>query len=399
MTGIIALSGGVDSAVAAERLRSGGRRPVGVYMRHRFQPTKAPNEESLAAGAEKIALYEFDGGDFVQSFWSPEKFPLPSDALFARQVAQKLEIDFAIFNAEPLFEQVTDDFVANYLDGQTPNPCVLCNRILKFGALVRLAQKRGGTFFATGHYVSARPHADWLAAVQNDGNNPPEWLANQPNESVALSRSPFDKDQSYVLWNIDKSVLPLLEFPLGSLSKEQVRAAAKAKNLPVADKKESQDVCFIPNGKHADFIRANGDGRETTGDFVSADGRILGQHAGYEKYTVGQRKGLGIGFGERTFVERIDAANRRVILGSYEALAVTEVSARRANWLVDVPMDEPFRCEVKVRYRNRPAAATVITKADGTIRAKLDEARYGVAPGQSLVCYFGDRLLGGGVIQ
>ena len=191
----------------------------------------------------------------------------------------------------------------------------------------------------------------------------------------------------------------MLRFPVGSLPKAEVRNIAKRVGIPVASDAESQDVCFIPDGDHAAFVRAHGDGRPTAGDFVSLEGTVLGQHAGYEKYTVGQRKGLGMGFGQRTFVQRIDSVNRQVVLGPYDALAVTDVVARDANWLVDLPTDVPFRCRVKIRYRNRPVDATVTPRADRTIHARFDEPRFGVAPGQSLVCYCGDRLLGGGILE
>lgn len=410
--GIAALSGGVDSAAAAATLREAGERPNGVFMRHRFQPTLSPEESARRFDAERDnppTLWRLDeSGGFVESVWTPERFDLPVDAAAAWEIARFLDIPFALFDAEPLFERVTDDFVANYLDGRTPNPCVLCNRILKFGALVKLARFLNADYFATGHYVSTRSAGEWRrsAAAGQAENLPagpfaplPDYLAEEPEERVALLRSPWEKDQSYVLWNIERSVLPFLKFPVGALQKKDVRNYAAAKKIPVTLDDESQDVCFIPDGSHAQFVRAHGDGRETAGAFVSLDGTVLGEHAGYEKYTVGQRKGLGVGFGERTFVQRIDAASRRVVLGPYEALATSEVTAKDANWLVDVPLEEPFRCAVKVRYRNRPVGASVTARRDGTIRAALDEPRYGVAPGQSLVCYFADRLLGGGVIQ
>lgn len=398
--GIIALSGGVDSAVAAAICSDEKARPTGIFIRHRYQPTIAP-QDALRLFDSDHAPEVFDfapDGKLRHERWTPERFSLPADCAAAVRVALYLKMPFAIFDADTVFSLVTDDFIKNYLAAETPNPCVLCNRILKFGALVRLAKTLNADYFATGHYVSAVPADDWLAKCESTAPVP-DFLQQQSQNQVALLRSPFGKDQSYVLWNIDRNVLPFLRFPLGTWRKEQVRIDAAARALPVVDKPESQDLCFIPNGSHGDFIRQFGDGRPTDGEFVSLDGKALGRHAGYEKYTVGQRKGLGIGFGERTFVQRIDALSRSVILGPYESLARTKIRAKNANWLLDVPFEEPFRCEVKVRYRNRPVAASVTALADGTIHALLDEPRFGIAPGQSLVCYWQDRLLGGGIIE
>lgn len=409
-TTLIALSGGIDSAVAAALLRRDESRPVGVFMRHPFQPTLSRAEaeafySSFSADGGKIDVFspilsDSSGGlaSFSSATWNPDLCPFPADAADAEKIARFLDVPFFLFDAEPIFRRVTDDFTRQYLDGRTPNPCVLCNRILKFGALVQLADYLNLRFFATGHYARTESASQWANRLEKTVDLP-AWLRNSSDETPALLTADSSKDQSYVLYGIERRVLSRLRFPVGGWMKEEVRRKGRELGLPLAPRRESQDICFIPDGRNAEFVQRFGDGRPTAGEFVSETGTVLGHHSGYERFTVGQRKGLGIGFGERTFVQRIDAGTRRVVLGPRESLAQTEIDAESGNWLVDVPFDAPFRCRVKIRYRTPPADATVIARADGTLRAVLDEPRFGVAPGQSLVCYYGDRLLGGGVIK
>ncbi|MBR6480587.1 MAG: tRNA 2-thiouridine(34) synthase MnmA, partial [Thermoguttaceae bacterium] len=193
--------------------------------------------------------------------------------------------------------------------------------------------------------------------------------------------------------------LAMVTFPLAGLTKPQVRQIAADARIPVAQKRESQDLCFVPAGEAPfDFLRRTAGPIDTAGNFVSRDGTVLGAHRGYEKYTVGQRKGLGIGFGERTFVQAIVPLRKEVVLGTRDDLARSVVCAADANWIAPVPIGVPFRVQVKIRYRSAAAEATVTAGADGTVTARLDEPRFGVAPGQSLVCYWKDRLIGGGII-
>lgn len=193
--------------------------------------------------------------------------------------------------------------------------------------------------------------------------------------------------------------LSAVTFPLAGLTKPQVRQIAADARIPVAQKGESQDLCFVPADRTPfDFLRRLVGPVETAGNFVSRDGEVLGAHRGYEKYTVGQRKGLGIGFGERTFVQKIVPFRKEVVLGTRDDLARLTIRAIEANWIAPVPIGAPFRADVKIRYRSPAAGASVTAHADGTVTARLDEPRYGVAPGQSLVCYWKDRLIGGGII-
>jgi tRNA-specific 2-thiouridylase len=187
-------------------------------------------------------------------------------------------------------------------------------------------------------------------------------------------------------------------FPLGEMLKTEVREKAFSINLSVSEKNDSQEICFIPPHQHVEFIRRERPGIETAGHFVSLDGTILGRHEGFERFTIGQRKGMKVGFGKRTFVVRIEPESKNVILGSYEDLASWELNAVQTNWLCDIPVGEPFFCDVKIRYRNEPTRAEVILKPDQSMSVRFTEPKHGIAPGQIAVCYDSDRLLGGGII-
>ena len=469
-----AVSGGVDSGVAAAILKERGDDVRGLYMRHRYQPTLDADEtrrvlEKWANGEESArpALYTVArNGDLTEialdaavAFWSERG--LPVDALSAFETTAFLGIPLTILDVDAPFAAVVENFVDEYYAAQTPNPCALCNRTIKFGLLVDVCRRLGGERLATGHYVRKRRVADWVAEVETAAEKAakspeinaesasgasrdvgeesvngasrgvgeesasgasrgvgeesassgefavlPDWLK-ADGDSVFIERAPSAKDQSYFLYGVDAETLRRVEFPVGELDKSEVRQIAQDRELPVAARKDSQEVCFVPDKRRLEFVRefraANPERwsaalDDTTGDFVSLDGKIIGKHAGYEKFTVGQRKGLGMGFCERIFVQRVDAATKEVVLGPYEALAVREICAVDANWAAPVPLDEDFRCEIKIRYRNDSVAATVRAGSDGTIRAIPDEPRFGVAPGQALVCYWRGRLLGGGRI-
>lgn len=444
-----AVSGGVDSGVAAAILKERGDDVRGLYMRHRYQPTLDADEtrrvlEKWANGA-KPALYSVArNGDLTEiapdaavAFWSERG--LPVDALSAFETTAFLGIPLTILDVDAPFAAVVENFVDEYYAAQTPNPCALCNRTIKFGLLDDVCRRLGGERLATGHYVRKRRVADWIAELEtspekaqksteinaglaNDANPTgassasdanggefdvlPDWLK-ADGDAVFIERAPSAKDQSYFLYGVDAETLRRVEFPVGELDKSEVRQIAQDRGLPVAARKDSQEVCFVPDKRRLEFIRdvraANPERwsalpDDTIGDFVALDGKVIGKHAGYEKFTVGQRKGLGMGFCERIFVQRVDAATKAVVLGPYEALAVREICAVDANWAASVPVDEDFRCEIKIRYRNDSVAATVRAGSDGTIRAIPDEPRFGVAPGQALVCYWRGRLLGGGRI-
>lgn len=478
-----AVSGGVDSGVAAAILKERGDDVRGLYMRHRYQATLDADEtrrvlEKWASGENlvKPALYSVArngdlteiASDAVVAFWSEKG--LPVDAVSAFETTAFLGIPLTILDVDAPFAAVVENFVDEYYSAQTPNPCALCNRTIKFGLLDDVCRRLGGERLATGHYVRKRRVADWVAELEtaaeeavkstpfngdsavcvNDGicgngdvsasggiygnrdvsasggtcgvgevsanggglgvggefDVLPDWLK-EDGDAVFIERAPSAKDQSYFLYGVDAETLRRVEFPVGELEKSEVRQIAQDRGLPVAARKDSQEVCFVPDKRRLEFVRefraANPERwralpDDTSGDFVALDGKVIGKHAGYEKFTVGQRKGLGMGFCERIFVQRVDAATKAVVLGPYEALAVREIYAVDANWAAPVPLDEDFRCEIKIRYRNDSVAATVRAGSDGTIRAIPDEPRFGVAPGQALVCYWRGRLLGGGRI-
>jgi tRNA-specific 2-thiouridylase len=385
---VLAMSGGVDSSVAAALLKRQGHDVIGLFMRHGAEPaTSCASESGGAVGAGGLLPIVTPGpptgqgrADHKQGCCSV------SDALDARRVADRLEIPFYALDFEAEFGQIIDYFVAEYTAGRTPNPCVMCNNWLKFGKLREYADGVGADFLATGHYARM---------VTAAGGGP------------ALCRGlDDDKDQSYVLFGIDRDVLPRLLFPVGGYRKEQIRDLARDVGLRVADKRDSQEICFVPDGDHGSFIRRraidSGLGLDAaadrSGDIVTTDGRLLGRHDGIENFTIGQRKGLGVALGGRRFVVRIESDTRRVVIGEREELARRQITASRANWLIDPPAG-PLRCGVKIRYRSPVVPGTVSVQTDGRLLAELDEPQYGVAPGQALVCYDGDRVLGGGWIE
>ncbi|HEX2779030.1 MAG TPA: tRNA 2-thiouridine(34) synthase MnmA, partial [Gemmatimonadaceae bacterium] len=296
----------------------------------------------------------------------------------ARRVCDHLGIPHYVLNMESAFgRDVVDDFVSEYARGRTPIPCVRCNTFTKFRDLVRKADAIDAELVATGHY------ARMIDGVLHRGLDP-------------------SKDQSYFLWGIDRAVLPRMLLPVGALTKPETRARARALGLRVvAEKVESQDICFVPDGDHAKVIAARL-GNETPslarGPFVTTDGRVVGEHHGFARYTVGQRKGLPGGFAEAMYVVEIRAESRSVVIGPREALLGRGVVAREMRWLVD-PLGAGARVAVQVRHRATPAAAEILRTGDGEIELALDEPLAAIAPGQSLVLYDGDRVLGGGVIE
>lgn len=404
----VALSGGVDSTLSASILLRDHHEVVGTFMRYPFQPVLSREESVffLDSYKEKIdirfirflsngSLLNLSIKDEV-SFYREFPFSLPRDARDALKVAAYLNIPFILFDTDDLFHSIIDRFVAEYYEGKTPNPCTWCNRILKFGKLFDIADRLGADLFATGHYVKCSNQSDWLA--QQPIGSVPDWLASLSPDLPLIEMGNSAKDQSYVLFGLRKEILSRLCFPLGSLSKDEVRSQAESQKFFNAARKDSQEICFVENGKHTDFLMEHGNHSSTGGNFVSLDGKIMGEHRGYERYTIGQRKGLGIGFGERIFVQKINPIRKEVVLGPYSELARKEIVAKDSNWHLDIPRNKEFRCEIKIRYRNRSTAATVRVDDSGEILAVPDTPCFGVAPGQALVCYWGSRLLGGGWI-
>jgi len=366
------MSGGVDSSVAAHLLRQAGHDVIGLFMRH-GQQREASCAPDPQAGRGTLPILPV-AASHKQGCCSA------TDSDDARRVADRLGIPFYALNFERDFGRIMDYFVDEYTAGRTPNPCVMCNNWLKFGTLCNYADSVGAEFVATGHYARLR------AGVG-------------PDHTPALCRGIDDgKDQSYVLFGIERSVLSRLMFPIGDYRKDEIRALAKDAGLRVADKRDSQEICFVPDGDYADFVRRQRGGLDLSGEIVTTEGQVVGRHPGLENFTIGQRKGLGVALGEPRFVVRLEADTRRVVIGRSEELGRPSLTARDANWLIDPPAS-PLRCTVKIRYQSRPVSATVEPLKGARVDVQFDEPQRGVAPGQAVVCYDGDRMLGGGWIE
>ena len=338
---LLAMSGGVDSSTAASLLREQGHTVSGVYMKHSFQTR-------------------------------------PQDCEDAQKTANLMKIPFHIVDIDEPFREIIDRFCEDYSAGRTPNPCALCNRKIKFGHLLEFADSIGADGLATGHYVRLGSFENGLPAL--------------------CQARDLSKDQSYSLYGINPATLSRLHFPLGNLLKSQVREKARQLGLHLAEKKDSQETCFVKPHKHVEFIRQRNPNANTAGYFVSTNGKILGRHDGYEQFTIGQRKGMKIGFGQRVFVVRIDAETKNVVIGTRDDLAMKELVAREANWFIPRNVGEPFRCDVKIRYRNAPSPAEVVLTAKDEFHVRFDVPKHGVAPGQIAVCYLNGCVLGGGTI-
>lgn len=364
---VLAMSGGVDSSAAAHLLLEGGYDVVGVFMRHGEESVTSCNLED---GSPNPLLPILQGRtDHKQGCCSA------SDAMDARRVADRLSIPFYALDLQADFSRIVDYFVDEYRHGRTPNPCVQCNNWIKFGRLFDYADSVDAEFVATGHYAQM---------LQRDGQ-------------LSLVRGvDSKKDQSYVLAGIDRKYLPRMLLPVGGFVKPEIRELAAKVGLNVADKRDSQEICFVTSGKHGDFVRARHDG-QSTGDFVGTDGQVLGQHVGIENYTIGQRKGLGLAFREPHFVIRIDATTHQVVLGTRDALGRDKLVAADANWLCEPPK-AAFDGFAQIRY-NSPAAAARIEPLESGFAVTFDEPQAGVAPGQLCVVYADDRVLGGGWIE
>lgn len=368
---VLAMSGGVDSSVAAHLLLEQGHEVIGVFMRHGEESAAAceTNANSIRSSLPILA----HRSDHKQGCCSA------SDAEDARRVAERLSVPFFALNLQADFRRIIDYFVAEYTHGRTPNPCVMCNQWIKFGRLFDYADSVGAEFVATGHYAR---------------------LAVPPGETEpALGRAvDSDKDQSYVLFGIRRDLLSRMLLPVGDYHKPWIRETAQRLGLRVADKRDSQEICFVTSGHHGEFVRARRPGQSTAGDFVTTAGKIVGQHEGIENYTIGQRRGLGVALGDRAFVVRIEPETRRVVLGTRDELQQTVLVARDWNWLIEEPQTA-FRCSAQIRYNSRDAACLAEPLPDGRWRVTFADPRHGVAPGQAVVCYQSDRVLGGGWIE
>ena len=363
------MSGGVDSSAAAALLREQGHDLVGFTMQLWDQRRGVSVDEN---------------GD-----------PLPSrccsldDVYDARRVAESLGFPFYVLNLEKEFENsVVEPFVASYLAGETPIPCVACNSRLKFASLDKMAMSLGCEKVATGHY----------ARVEFDEANGRYRLFRGRNHW---------KDQSYFLWELTQEQLSHAYFPLGEMQKEEVRDIARGAKLYTAEKQESQEICFVPDGKYSEFIdrylehEGRRDDLPTTGEIVNSAGETLGQHTGIHRYTIGQRRGIGISSEKPLYVLQIERAKNQIIVGDENELDSNGFTARGVNWIAFESQAEPVRARVKVRYRHEPELATITKLSEGMARVDFDQPQRAITPGQATIFYdveTCEEVIGGGWI-
>jgi tRNA-specific 2-thiouridylase len=350
------MSGGVDSSASAVLLKRQGYDVVGLFMR---TGTHGHDQGGTRPDNKKGCCSAIDAGD-------------------ARRVADRLDIPFYALDFEREFGRIIDYFADEYARGRTPNPCVVCNTWLKFGQLWAFAQHLGADWIATGHYARILPGAS----------------GHELHKGVDA-----DKDQSYVLHGIKREVLPHLLFPVGGYTKPEIRALAReAGLLGVADKPDSVEICFVPGGDHTEVVRSRRPEVAMAGAIVVKDGTVLGEHDGIDRFTIGQRKGLGVAAGRKRFVLEIVPETGTVVVGDAEDLLAGGLTASQVNWLIDAPA-EPLRCTAKIRYRHAGVAATLVAAADGGADVRFDERQPAVTPGQAVTFYDGTRVLGGGWIE
>ena len=363
----VAMSGGVDSSAAAAILKNQGHELVGFTMQLWNQNRNVSVDEN---------------GD-----------PLPSrccsldDVYDARRVADSLGFPFYVLNLEREFEDsVVEPFIQSYLSGETPIPCVACNSRLKFAALDRMAQSLGCDKVATGHY----------ARVEYDDTARRYRLFRGRN---------YAKDQSYFLWELTQDQLSRSYFPLGEMFKDEVRELARDAQLYTANKPESQEICFVPDGKYSEFIdrylehEGRSDQLPAGGEIVDTSGAVVGSHNGVHRYTVGQRRGLGISNEKPLYVIKIERAKNQIVVGESEELESSEFLARGVNWIAFAEPGKTVRANVKVRYRHEPAPATIHALPNDRAQIVFDQPQRAITPGQATIFYDGDEVVGGGWIM
>ncbi len=350
---IVAMSGGVDSSVTAAMMADAGYDAVGVTLQLYDHGAAIAKKGACCAG---------------------------QDIRDARRVADTIGIPHYVLDYESRFrEEVIDDFADSYLRGETPIPCVRCNQTVKFRDLLATARDLDGDVLVTGHYVRR------IAG---------------PSGAELHRAKDTSKDQSYFLFATTREQLEFLRFPLGDLDKTQTRELAARFNLPVADKPDSQDICFVPNGNYASLVEKLRPGACDAGDIVDMEGNVLGQHDGIIRYTVGQRRGLGVSAPDPLYVVRVDPASRQVVVGPRSALLKSRISVADINWLGNDELpEEGLPVEIKIRSASSPSSARLFADENGRFSVVPEEPMDSVAPGQACVFYKEDRVLGGGWIM
>lgn len=349
---VVAMSGGVDSSVTAALMLEQGFDVVGLTMKLWDQQGVGVSDQVMAG--------------------------LPDAAADAKAVADTLQIEHHVVDFMTDFrEQVVTPFCQEYFSGRTPNPCALCNKQIKFGLLLEKALELGADYLATGHYVS---------------------LAERNGRLLIRKADDLHKDQSYFLFGLHQEQLAHCLFPLGLFNKGQIRTKAKEYKLPVASKSESQDICFIPDGEYVRFLeKEQGKGR-LSGEIIHVSGRVLGSHQGVYRYTIGQRKGLGIGWHEPLYVIGINVRDKKVIVGEKSYLNKQELIAAECNWNIERP-EHPVKAACRIRYRHQEVPALLEPLADNRVRVVFDDPQTGITPGQAAVFYQDDLVIGGGWIE
>lgn len=352
---VIGMSGGVDSSVAAYLLKEKGYEVIGVTL---IQTPKSLSNDIEDGGCCSI-----------------------SSVMDAKQVAKDLDIPHYVLNFRDIFqEKVIDYFIDEYLKGRTPNPCLMCNKFIRFDKFIKKSLEIGADYLATGHY----------ARVRFDSKNKRYQLL-KSKDSI--------KDQTYFLHQITQEQLSKVIFPLGKYNKQEVREIGEKIGITTFNKPDSEEICFIPNNNHGDFIKKQVPNQVKQGNFIDEKGNILGKHKGIVYYTIGQRKGLGLSLGKRVFVKSIDADRNEIIIGDEEGLYKDKLIANNLNWIGISSLESPMKVTAKIRHTPKEEKAEIIPLKNNKVLVKFNKKVRAIAEGQAIIFYDGDYVIGGGIIE